>query len=279
MSPFLSLVRARSFCLLHPLFRIDTEDQPHRHLVAICKLQNYARDLSRIAFRTHFESSQHLVYRTDRGLIVRQQVWHVLTRARCPVGPNASRLQCADLDPERRDFHRQRVAETTHGPLRRVIRSIAAYRDTAADRRHLKDVTALLLAHHRHGGACCVHHAVKACVHDSLEVLRTHLLEPRNLPVTSIVDHHIQPPEAVHRQLHGGLCGGLIAHFQPDGLHPPAVLRHQGCQLLLPTRSGYHAVPCVQRRLGDVPPQPASASRNQPDLRHENPPFSFLDRL
>src|ERR1700682_4380776 len=50
ISPFLSLARARSFCLLHPLFRIDTEDQPHRHLVAICQLQYYARDLSWIAF-------------------------------------------------------------------------------------------------------------------------------------------------------------------------------------------------------------------------------------
>src|SRR4030081_2401120 len=101
MPPFLSLARARSFCLLHALFRIDTEDQPHRHLVAICQLQNYARDLSRIAFRTPLKSSQHPVYRTDRGLVVRQQVRHILTRAPGPVGPNASRLQRADLDPER----------------------------------------------------------------------------------------------------------------------------------------------------------------------------------
>src|SRR5712671_5147965 len=38
MPPFLGLARTRSFCLLHSLFRIDTEDQPHRHLVAICQL-------------------------------------------------------------------------------------------------------------------------------------------------------------------------------------------------------------------------------------------------
>jgi hypothetical protein len=41
----------------------------------------------------------------------------------------------------------------------------------------------------------------------------------------------------------------------------------------------FHAVPSGQRRLGDVPPQPVSGSRNQPDLRHENSPFSFSDRL
>src|SRR5882762_5047836 len=274
MSPLVGLGGARSFCLLHPLFRIDTEDQPHRHLVAICQLQNYARDLSRIAFRTPFESSQHLVYRTDRGLVVRQQVRHILTRAPCPVGPNTSRLQCADLDPERRDFHRQSVAETADGPLCCVIRRIAAYCETAADRRHLKDVTALLLAHYRDGGTCGVHHPVKACVHDGLEILRTHLLEGRNLPITSIVDQHVQTPEAVHRQLHGCLCGGLIAYFQRNGLHTLAILRRQRSQLFRPTRSGYHAVTCGQCRLGDVSSQSVSASRNQPDLCHcKCPPF------
>src|SRR5882757_7123405 len=111
MSPFLGFARARSFRLLHSFFRIDTEDQPHRHLVAICQLQNYARDLSRIAFRTPFESSQYLEERTDRGLVLGQQVWRILTGAPCPVGPNTSRLQCADLDCEGRDFYRQRVAE------------------------------------------------------------------------------------------------------------------------------------------------------------------------
>src|SRR6266478_4665499 len=125
MSPFLSLTRTRSFCLLHPLFRVYTENQPHRHLVAICQLQNYLRDLSRIAFRTPLEASQYLEHRADRGLVVRQKLRRILTRAPCPVGPDASRLQCADLDPERRDFHRQSVAETAHGPLGRVIRRVA----------------------------------------------------------------------------------------------------------------------------------------------------------
>jgi len=52
MSPFVGLGGARSFCLLHPLFRIDTEDQPHRHFVAVRQLYDYVRDLPRIAFRT-----------------------------------------------------------------------------------------------------------------------------------------------------------------------------------------------------------------------------------
>src|SRR6266404_5124164 len=268
MPPFLSLGGARSFCLLHPLFRIHTEDQPHRHLVAICQLQNHVRDLSRIAFQTPFESSQHLQERTDRGLMLRQQVRRILNGAPSRVGPNTSRLQCADLDPEGRDFHRQRVAETADSPLGRVIRRIAGNRVAATDRRHLKDVTALLLTHHWDSSACCVHHTVKACVHDRLEVFRTHLLERRKLPKTGIVDQNVQPPEGVHPQLHGSLCCCLIAHFQPDGLHPRAVLRHQRRQFLRATRSGYHAVARSQRRLSDVPPQSVSASRNQPDLRH-----------
>ena len=41
MSPFLGLTRTRSFSLLYPLFRIYTQDQPHRHVVAIRQLHNY----------------------------------------------------------------------------------------------------------------------------------------------------------------------------------------------------------------------------------------------
>src|SRR4029077_1528663 len=148
----------------------------------------YVRNLPRITFCTSFEASQHFVYRTDRGLIVRQQVRHILTRAPCPVGPNTSRLQCANLDSEGRDFHRQRIAKTAHRPLGRVIWRIAGNPEATADRRHLKDVTALLLAHHRHGGTRGVHDPVKARVHDGLEILRTYLLERCNLSVTSIVD-------------------------------------------------------------------------------------------
>src|SRR3979411_2435711 len=184
MSPSLGFTGTRSFRLLHPLFRIYTKDQPHRHLVAIRELDNYVGDLPRIAFRTPFEASQHLEYWTDRCLVVRQQPRRVLTGPPGPVGSNTSRRECANPEPERRDFHRQSVAETADGPLSRVIRRIAGNREAATDRRHLKDVTALLLAHDWHGSACCVHHAIKACVHDRLEVLCTHLLEWRKLPIT-----------------------------------------------------------------------------------------------
>src|SRR5260370_31108285 len=105
MSALVGLGGARGFRLLHSFFRIDTEDQPHRYVVAICQLQNYVRDFSRIAFQTPFESSQYLEERTDRGLVLGQQIWRILTGAPCPVGPNASRLQCADLDSEGRDLH------------------------------------------------------------------------------------------------------------------------------------------------------------------------------
>src|SRR5258708_12733134 len=105
MPPFVGLGGTRSFCLLHPLFRIDTEDQPHRHLVTICQLENYARDFPRIAFRTPFESSQYLQERTDRGLILRQQVRRILTGAPCPVGPNAPRLHLPPPHSEGPHFH------------------------------------------------------------------------------------------------------------------------------------------------------------------------------
>ena len=48
MPPFLGLARSCSFPLLHALFRIDTEDQPHRHLVAVRQLHDDVGDLPRI---------------------------------------------------------------------------------------------------------------------------------------------------------------------------------------------------------------------------------------
>src|SRR6202035_2913583 len=188
MSPFLRLARARSLCLLHPLSRIHTEDQPHRHLVAIRQLKNYARDLSRIAFRTAFEAAQHFEVRPHGVLVFREQLRRILTSAARPVGANSSGLKRADFYAEWRDFQRERIAETADGPFGGVIWSIAWNREATADRRYLKDVAALLLTHHRHSGSRCVHHSVKTRVHDGLEILTTHLLERRNLPVTSIVD-------------------------------------------------------------------------------------------
>src|SRR3984957_17357693 len=152
MPPFLGLIRTHSFRLLHALFRIYAENQPHRHVVAIRQLHNYIRDLPRIAFRTPFETPQNLEHRTYRGFVFRQQVRRILTSAPCPIGWNTPRPRGADLDPERREFHRQRVAKTADSPLGRVIRRIAGNPEATADRRHLKDVTSLLLAHHRYGG-------------------------------------------------------------------------------------------------------------------------------
>jgi hypothetical protein len=51
MSPFLGLQCASGYRSLHSLCRIDTEDQPHRHLVAIRKLHNHVREFPRIAFQ------------------------------------------------------------------------------------------------------------------------------------------------------------------------------------------------------------------------------------
>jgi len=50
---------ARGFCLLHPLFRIDAEDQPRRYVVAIRQLNNYVRDF-RGSLSARPRGSQHL---------------------------------------------------------------------------------------------------------------------------------------------------------------------------------------------------------------------------
>src|SRR5476649_2764431 len=183
MPPLLGLACACRFRLVHTLRRIHAQKQPERYLITVRELHNHIRDLTRIAFRTYLVASEELEHRTDRDLIVRQQIRRVLPRPSRPVSPNTARFQRANLDPERCDLHRQSVAETAHGPFGRVIWRIAAVRDAAAHRGHLKDVTALLLAHYRQGGPRRVNHAVEAGVDDRLEVLRAHLLERRNLSI------------------------------------------------------------------------------------------------
>jgi len=88
-----------------------------------------------------------------------------------------------------------------------------------------------------------------------------HLLKRGKLPITRIVDQHIQSPESAHRQLHGR-PSPLTHRALPASPASPArhICAHQRCQLLRPTRSSYDAVACGQRRSGDVPPQPVSAS-------------------
>jgi NAD(P)-dependent dehydrogenase (short-subunit alcohol dehydrogenase family) len=59
--------------------------------------------------------------RTDRGLILRQQVRRILNGAPCLVGAGTSRLQCADLDSEGRDFQRKGVTEDVARPLAQLL--------------------------------------------------------------------------------------------------------------------------------------------------------------
>src|SRR6266436_6848024 len=99
MPPFFGLARARSFGLLHALFRIDTEDEPYGHLVSVCQLHDYVGDSPRIAFRTPFEASQHLEPRTDRCLVFRQQLRQILSGAPHPVGPNTPGSSVQILTP------------------------------------------------------------------------------------------------------------------------------------------------------------------------------------
>src|SRR5438552_14074980 len=105
MSPLVGLGGARSFRLVHTLFGIYTENQPHRHLVAICQLQNYARDLPRIAFQTPFEASQYLQERTNRGFVLRQQVRRLPRGAPCPVRAHPPRPPPAPPPPPPPPLH------------------------------------------------------------------------------------------------------------------------------------------------------------------------------
>jgi len=136
---FLSLARSTA-SVVAPAFPLYTENQPHRHLVAICQLQNYVRDLSRIAFRSP-RVSQHLVYRTDRASCLAAGPAfppRAVPVVRIPPGSSVQILTPNGVLPC------QRVAETATATWR-VIRRIAGNPEATTDRRHLKDVTALCL--------------------------------------------------------------------------------------------------------------------------------------
>src|SRR5258708_38074126 len=99
MAPFLGFTCTCSLCPVYMFFRIYTENQPEWHLVAVRQSHNHIRDLARIAFQTAFDASQEVEHRTDRSLIIGQQVRRILPCPPRPVGPNTARLQRADLQP------------------------------------------------------------------------------------------------------------------------------------------------------------------------------------
>ena len=111
MPPFIGLACTRSFHPVHALFRIYTEDQSDRHLIAVCQLHNHIRDLARVALGTHFVALQQLQDRADRCFILPQKFRRLLSCAPCPIGPNAARLQSAYLDAERCDASAQGGAQ------------------------------------------------------------------------------------------------------------------------------------------------------------------------
>ncbi len=87
---------------------------------------------------------------------------HCLGRPLLEACTHATRLQSTHLHTERSNFGCERIAEAADRPLCGVIRRVARYRDAPSNRRHLKDVPALLPAHHRHGCPRCVDHAEQA---------------------------------------------------------------------------------------------------------------------
>src|ERR1700731_1503149 len=117
MAKFFGLACTRRFGLLHALLGVYPEDQPQRYIIAVRQLHNQVGDLAWVTFLTPLDALQQLQYGADRRLIVWQQMGRILSGAPRPVGANTTRLQCADLDPKRRDLHGQSVAETAHGPL------------------------------------------------------------------------------------------------------------------------------------------------------------------
>src|ERR1700722_14359962 len=79
-------------------------------------------------------------------------------RAQLVLMPPGSRLYI--LTPKGAISIRESVAEAADSPFRRVVRRIAGNCQAAPDGRHLKDIAALLSAHHRDRGASGVHYAI-----------------------------------------------------------------------------------------------------------------------
>jgi len=95
---FSASLAPRSVSLLHPLFRIYTQDQRTgtSSLFASCTLRS---DFPRIALPHAFRLRNILSIEPTEASVVRQQVRRILNVRALPSWFESSWLQCADIDP------------------------------------------------------------------------------------------------------------------------------------------------------------------------------------
>src|SRR5256714_10528181 len=130
----------------------------------------------------------------------------------------------------------------------------------------LKDVTAPLFAHGRQRSAGHINDAIKICVHQRLESLRTQLLERSDVTVSRVIYHDIEVSENVNRHLHRCLRRLFVSHVERSGANLIAILIHQISEAARVAGGCDEAMASCQHSFCDVAAQSASAASYQPDV-------------
>src|SRR5207248_1728261 len=96
------------------------------------------------------------------------------------------------------------LRKTLHSPFGRRIRAATDRTDAPAYGRELQDPARLLTSHYGDGSLRKVYHAKKIGLDLGAKVLNGCVLDRGKVPVTSVVDQHVEATECVNRQLDSG---------------------------------------------------------------------------
>src|SRR5438477_9908799 len=147
-----------------------------------------------------------------------------------------------------------------------MVASAAGAGQAATHGGDLKDVTAPLLAHDRQRSTGHVNDAIKICVHQRLESLRTQLLERSDVAVSRVIYEDIEVSENVNRQLHRCLRRLFVGHVERSGATLIAIFNHQIVEAARVAGGCNEAMTSGQHSFCDVAAQSASAASYQPDI-------------
>ena len=245
---------------------VAPEEQSARLSLHRSELEERPRRLGRNAARRSPHAADARVGGADRPLVVGlgRMDRH---RAAGPVGREAAGLDRGDLNAERRDLVRHHLAEAGDRELRRLVR--AQPRRAApppADRAHLQDAAAALLAHDRQHRAGDVDDAIEIRVDLRAEVVERDVLGRVGVGVAGVVDEHVDAAERV--DCLGDCARGLfrLRHVERHRADAIAVRVDQRAEIAGLAGRRDDAVPRGERGLDERTAETARAAGDEPDL-------------
>src|SRR5260221_8258173 len=246
---------------------VTPKQEPHRRFIETRDVQDRRRRLLRIAGLRAIVLALKPRGGSDRRGIVGIVRENGLGGSR-EVRAEAPGLDDRDFDPERPDLFGEHLREALDTPLGRRVRAATDRADASSHGRELEDSARSLASHHRDGRLGQVHDAKEIGLKLGAEVLNGRVLDRGKVPIAGVVDQHMEVAEHVNGQLDGRNRRTLIGDIQRDGAHVVAVTLNQIRELLRMAGGGDQLVTGGEDALSDRPPQPPSASCDQPYLRH-----------